>query len=66
MYLGFIVMVLSTPPALGSLWALPVFLLLPVFLAFRIRNEEVVLARDLPGYAEYRQKVRYRLIPLVW
>jgi protein-S-isoprenylcysteine O-methyltransferase Ste14 len=66
MYLGFTVMFLATPPALGSLWALPVFLLLPVFLAFRIRNEEEVLARDLPGYAEYRQKVRYRLIPLVW
>lgn len=66
MYLGFIVMFLSTPPALGSLWALPVFLLLPVFLVFRIRNEEEVLARDLPGYTEYSQKVKYRLIPLVW
>ena len=66
MYLGFLVMFLSTPPALDSLWALPVFLLLPVFLVFRIRNEEEVLARDLPGYAEYSQKVRYRLIPLVW
>jgi protein-S-isoprenylcysteine O-methyltransferase Ste14 len=66
MYLGFIVMFLFTPLALGSYWALPVFLLTPVFLVFRIRNEEEVLARDLPGYAEYRQKVRYRLIPLVW
>ena len=66
MYLGFIVMFLATPPALGSFWALPVFLLVPVFLVFRIRNEEEVLARDLPGYVEYRQKVRYRLIPLVW
>jgi protein-S-isoprenylcysteine O-methyltransferase Ste14 len=66
MYLGFTVMFLATPLALGSLWALPVFLLVPIFLVFRIRNEEEVLARDLPGYAEYRQKVRYRLIPLVW
>jgi protein-S-isoprenylcysteine O-methyltransferase Ste14 len=66
MYLGFIVMFLATPPALGSLWGLPVFLLTPVFLVFRIRNEEEVLARDLPGYAEYSQKVKYRLIPLVW
>jgi protein-S-isoprenylcysteine O-methyltransferase Ste14 len=66
MYLGFTVMFLATPPALGSLWALPVFLLVPVFLVFRIRNEEEVLARDLPGYVEYRRNVRYRLIPLVW
>jgi len=66
MYVGFIVMFLSTPLALGSLWALPVFLLTPVFLVYRIRNEEEVLARDLPGYVEYSQKVRYRLIPFVW
>ena len=32
----------------------------------RIRNEEEVLARDLPGYTEYLKKVRWRLIPFVW
>ena len=66
MYLGVIVMFLATPLALGSWWALPVFLLLPVVLVFRIRNEEEVLLRDLAGYDEYCRKVRYRLIPRIW
>ncbi|MDD1671390.1 MAG: isoprenylcysteine carboxylmethyltransferase family protein [Methanomicrobiales archaeon] len=66
MYLGVILMFLATPLALGSWWGLPVFLLLPVFLVLRIQNEEEVLTRELTGYAEYCQKVRYRLIPLVW
>jgi protein-S-isoprenylcysteine O-methyltransferase Ste14 len=66
MYLGVTVMFLATPLALGSWWALPVFLLLPPFLVLRIRNEEDVLLRELPGYPEYCRKVRYRLIPRVW
>jgi len=66
MYLGVTVMFLATPLALGSWWALPVFLLLPPFLVLRIRNEEEVLVRELPGYPEYSRKVRYRLIPRVW
>jgi protein-S-isoprenylcysteine O-methyltransferase Ste14 len=66
MYLGVLLMYLATPLALGSWWALPVFLLLPVFLVSRIRNEEEVLTRELPGYAEYCEKVHYRLIPRVW
>jgi protein-S-isoprenylcysteine O-methyltransferase Ste14 len=66
MYLGVILMFLATPLALGSWWSLPVFLLLPISLVFRIRNEEELLVRELPGYAEYCEKVRYRLIPLVW
>lgn len=63
MYLGALFLIVGTPLALDSWWAL---LLIPVFifvLYFRIVNEEKVLLRDLPGYAEYRQKVRYRLIP---
>jgi protein-S-isoprenylcysteine O-methyltransferase Ste14 len=66
MYLGVILMFLATPLALGSWWSLAVFSLLPVFLVFRIQNEEEVLTRELPGYAAYCKKVRYRLIPLVW
>ena len=66
MYLGVTVMFLATPLALGSWWALPVMLLLPLFLVLRIRNEEEVLVRELPGYQEYCRKVRYRLIPRVW
>jgi len=66
MYFGAIILVVGTPLALGSWWAL---LLIPLFvpiLYFRIANEEKVLIRDLPGYREYQQKVRYRLIPWIW
>ncbi len=66
MYLGVTLMFMATPLALGSWWAVPVFLLLPAFLVFRIRNEEEVLARDLPGYADYCRNVKYRLIPGIW
>jgi protein-S-isoprenylcysteine O-methyltransferase Ste14 len=66
MYLGVIGMYFFTPLALGSYWALiPALAIFPILVA-RIRNEEAVLARDLPGYAEYMQKVRWRLIPGVW
>jgi protein-S-isoprenylcysteine O-methyltransferase Ste14 len=66
MYLAITLMFLATPVALGSLWAFIPFLLIPAVLVFRILNEEKVLLRDLPGYGEYRQKVRYRMIPRVW
>jgi protein-S-isoprenylcysteine O-methyltransferase Ste14 len=66
MYLGISIMFLATPLALGSYWALPIFLIFPLVLAYRIMNEEEVLLRDLPGYQEYTRKVRYRLIPSVW
>jgi protein-S-isoprenylcysteine O-methyltransferase Ste14 len=66
MYLGTSIMWLATPIALGSYWALPVFLILPIVLVYRIRNEEEVLLRELPGYREYTQKVRYRFIPGIW
>ena len=66
MYAGVIVMYLASPLALGSYWAiLPAALVIPL-LAARILNEEQVLLRDLPGYAEYRQKVKYRLLPGIW
>jgi protein-S-isoprenylcysteine O-methyltransferase Ste14 len=66
MYLGTIIMFLFTPLALGSWWALAVFIFLPLVLIFRIINEESVLIKDLPGYEDYCQKTRYRLIPFVW
>jgi len=66
MYTGYIAMQLATPLALGSWWGLvPALAVFPV-IAFRIRNEEEVLVRDLPGYEEYRQNVRFRLVPHVW
>lgn len=66
MYTGTILMFLFTPLALGSWWAFPVFAFLPVILIFRILDEERVLRDNLPGYTEYCQKVRYRLIPKIW
>ncbi|MFH1183806.1 MAG: isoprenylcysteine carboxylmethyltransferase family protein [Chloroflexota bacterium] len=66
MYLGVMLMYLMTPLALGSYWALlPAPLIIPILVA-RIRNEEQVLGRELPGYPEYMNKVRHRLIPGVW
>lgn len=57
---------LCSPLALGSFVVVPVsFLILPI-LVFRLRNEEQVLRRELPGYVEYCQRTRYRLIPCVW
>ena len=66
MYLGVLVIYLLTPIALGSWWAVPVFSLYIPLLVWRIFNEEKVLLRDLPGYNEYCQKKRYRLVPLIW
>ncbi len=66
MYTGSLILWLATPVALGSWWALlPALASIPL-LALRIRNEEEVLDRELMGYKEYRRKVRYRLLPLVW
>ncbi|WP_292392605.1 methyltransferase family protein [Methanoculleus sp. UBA303] len=66
MYLETILMFLATSLALGSFWALFVFLPVPALIILRIRNEKEVLVRELPGYAKYRQKTRYRLVPGVW
>lgn len=66
MYLGVLLMYLFTPLALGSYRAIIFFWpLLPLIMA-RLENEEEVLLRELPGYKEYCQKTRYRLIPFIW
>jgi protein-S-isoprenylcysteine O-methyltransferase Ste14 len=66
MYVASLVLYLASAVALGSWWAvIPAVLYAPV-LVVRIVNEEEVLVRELPGYEEYRKKVRYRLLPLVW
>lgn len=54
------------PLALGSFVALPAVALMVPILILRLLNEEKILRRDLPGYAEYCQRTRYRLIPFVW
>jgi len=66
MYIGVLIMYMPTPLALGSYWGLIPMSILPVALAFRIINEEKVLRENLPGYMEYCQKTRYRLIPYIW
>ena len=66
MYAVTLLLFLSMPIVLGSLPAFLVFLCYPFIIAKRIKNEEKVLSRDLPGYAEYLQKVRWRLIPYIW
>jgi protein-S-isoprenylcysteine O-methyltransferase Ste14 len=66
MYFGSLMLLLSAPLALGSWVALPVFALsIPIF-AMRLLNEEKVLRAGLTGYADYCQKIRYHLIPLIW
>jgi protein-S-isoprenylcysteine O-methyltransferase Ste14 len=66
MYIGSILLYAFSPLVLGSWWAMiPALLIIPMLVA-RIRNEEAVLVKDLPGYEEYRQKVRFRLVPGVW
>jgi protein-S-isoprenylcysteine O-methyltransferase Ste14 len=67
MYSAALVMSFSIPPALGSWWGLLLFG--PVILAlvvWRLLDEEKFLRGNLPGYAEYTRKVRYRLVPRVW
>ena len=66
MYAATLLLFLSMPLVLGSVPAFAVFLVYPAILAKRIRNEEEVLARELPGYSEYMQKVRWRMIPYIW
>jgi len=66
MYLGALPLYTFSPLALGSYWAMiPAIWIIP-FIVARIRNEEIVLARDLNGYQEYMRKIRYRLIPGMW
>ena len=66
-YVGSIILYLFTPLALGSYWAvIPIPLIILILLLLRIPNEEQVLLRELPGYAGYMQKVKYRLLPGVW
>lgn len=66
MYSATLLLFLSIPLVLGSLYALAVFLLYPFIIAKRIKNEEKLLEAELKGYSEYKQKVKYRLIPFIW
>lgn len=66
MYSATVLLFLSIPLVLGSFIGFAVMLPYPVLLTMRIRNEEKVLIAGLPGYAQYCEKVHWRLIPLIW
>jgi len=66
MYFAQLLIYLSMPIALGSYWAFPLFLAMPIVLVYRLLDEERVLLKGLPGYKAYCKKTPYRLIPFVW
>ena len=66
MYAATVLLFLSMPLILGSLWGFVLLLAYPAVLVPRVLNEEKVLKEGLPGYEAYMQKVRWRLIPFVW
>jgi protein-S-isoprenylcysteine O-methyltransferase Ste14 len=66
MYTGMAVIMLTTPLALGSYMALPIFALIVPILVYRLVHEEETLCRDLRGYAEYCDRTPFRLLPGVW
>lgn len=66
MYTSTLLLFLSMPLMLGSLFSFLIFLFYPVITVKRIRNEEEVLERSLEDYSEYKKRIKYRLIPFVW
>jgi protein-S-isoprenylcysteine O-methyltransferase Ste14 len=66
MYAGSFPILIGTPLALGSWWGLSALLVLAPALIWRLVDEERFLRKNLPGYTEYTEKVRYRLVPYVW
>jgi protein-S-isoprenylcysteine O-methyltransferase Ste14 len=66
MYSATLLLFLSMPLVLGSALALICFLPYPFLIAKRLLNEETFLEKELPGYKEYKEKVKYRLIPGIW
>jgi len=66
MYMATIFLFLAMPLILGSIISFLIFLFYPFIIAKRIKNEEEVLEKNLKGYKEYKNKVKYRMIPFVW
>ena len=66
MYSATLLLFLSMPIVLGSVYSFLIFLTYPFIIAKRIRDEEEFLEQELGGYIEYKQKVKYRLIPFIW
>ena len=66
MYFVTVLLFLAMPLVLGSLISFVIFLVYPLIIAKRIKGEEAFLEQELAGYKEYKEKVRYRLIPFIW
>lgn len=66
MYSATILLFLPIPLILGSVFSFVIFLVYPFIITKRIKNEEELLEKELKGYTEYKEKVKYRLIPFVW
>lgn len=66
MYLAASLMFTSMPLVLGSFVSFIVFIAYPFVLAMRIRGEEALLTKELEGYAQYKDKVRYKMLPFIW
>ena len=66
MYSATVLLFLSIPMVLGSVYSFLIFLAYPLIIVKRIKGEEEFLEKELAGYGEYKQRVKYRLIPFVW
>ena len=66
MYSATIMLFLSMPMVLGSIYSFIIFLAYPIIIAMRIKGEEEFLEKELEGYKEYKNKVNYRMIPFIW
>lgn len=66
MYMVTILLFLIIPVVLGSWDARIAFAFYPAIIIVRLKDEEELLSRRLPGYAEYKQKVKYRILPFIW
>ncbi|MBE6778361.1 MAG: isoprenylcysteine carboxylmethyltransferase family protein [Ruminococcaceae bacterium] len=66
MYAATILLFWSIPFILGSLWSFLIFSSYPVIIVVRIKSEEKLLEKDLSGYAAYKERVPYRLVPFIW
>ena len=66
MYAVTILLFLTIPLILGSVISFIIFLIYPIIIAKRIKNEEKILEKELTGYKEYKKKVKYKMIPFVW
>ena len=66
MYSMTIILFLTMPLILGSIISFIIFLIYPIIISKRIKNEEEILEKDLKGYMDYKKKVKYKIIPFIW